>query len=66
MSATAITAIIAERNQNPGSHLEEMTQGKRTLQFEKGERIYTQGDPADVLKVGQIVGQIKAEILDHK
>jgi len=62
MSATAITAIIAERNQNPGSHLEEMTQGKRTLQFEKGERIYTQGDPADAAFLIQ-QGRVKITVV---
>jgi CRP-like cAMP-binding protein len=40
---------VEERSQNPGSHLEEMTEGKQTLQFEKGERIYTQGNPADAV-----------------
>src|SRR5438445_13828424 len=48
MSATTITTK-EERNQNPGSHLEEMTQGKRTLPVQKGERIYSQGNPADAV-----------------
>jgi len=40
---------VEERSQNPGSHLEEMTHGKRSLTVEKGERIYSQGDPADAV-----------------
>lgn len=58
MSATT----IEERNQNPGNHLEEMTEGRRPLQFEKGERIYSQGDPADAVFLLQ-QGKVKITVV---